>query len=276
MRAGLLALIGSWLALGISGMASAADPMQYPLAVAAAPDGTVYVADRDLPGVWKIANGERTVYFQGSKKFRTPLNAIRCLAIDAEGRLLAGDSATRDVFRFEDGQPKPLTNGNIGIPMALAVGTDGTIYASDLELQQLVKIPAAGGKPETVAKINAVRGLAFEQPNKLWVVSHHQPAVRRLTLGATVESETILADRPFQFSHHIALLDDGSALIADGYAKTIWQVRPGQAPITWRQGEPFRNPVGITRSGDRVFVADPHAKRVFEVTGDQPPQPFGP
>ena len=82
----------------------------YPLAVTATADGIVYVADRNLPGIWKIEDGKKSIFFQGSKKFRTPLNAIRCLAIDHEGKLLAGDSSTREVYRFDDaGQPQPLT-----------------------------------------------------------------------------------------------------------------------------------------------------------------------
>ena len=30
----------------------------YPLAVTSTSDGTVYVADRQLPGIWKISDGE--------------------------------------------------------------------------------------------------------------------------------------------------------------------------------------------------------------------------
>ena len=46
----------------------------YPIGVAVAPNSEVYVADRKLPGVWKIAGGKPSVFFQASKKFRTPLN----------------------------------------------------------------------------------------------------------------------------------------------------------------------------------------------------------
>ena len=106
----------------------------YPLAVTETADGIVYVADRNLPGIWKVEDGKKSIYFQGSKKFRTPLNAVRCLAIDHEGKLLAGDSSTREVYRFDDdAKPQPLTEGWIGIPMALAVAPDGTIYTADLE-----------------------------------------------------------------------------------------------------------------------------------------------
>ncbi|MCY2965441.1 MAG: hypothetical protein NT069_17705 [Planctomycetota bacterium] len=38
--------------------------MEYPLAVAAADNGPVYVADRNLPGVWKITDGKLELLFQ--------------------------------------------------------------------------------------------------------------------------------------------------------------------------------------------------------------------
>ena len=66
----------------------AATEFVYPLAVTAQADGVIYVADRNLPGVWKVVNGQKSIYFQGSKKFRTPLNAVRCLAIDHQGKLM--------------------------------------------------------------------------------------------------------------------------------------------------------------------------------------------
>src|SRR5207302_11042917 len=74
--------------------------MQYPISVAAGPDGAIYVADRQAPGVWKIADGKLEIYFQGSNKFRTPLNAVWCVAVDSKGRVLAGDSSTREIYRF--------------------------------------------------------------------------------------------------------------------------------------------------------------------------------
>ena len=114
-------LVGFILLFGSVRRSQAADGMLYPLAAAVAEDGTIYVADRDLPGVWKYSDGKWSIYFQGSKKFRTPLNAVRCLAIDHQGKLLAGDSSTREIYRFDDAnQPQPLTKGGVGIPMSLA------------------------------------------------------------------------------------------------------------------------------------------------------------
>src|SRR5258708_6066589 len=76
--------------------------LDYPLAIAASDAGEIYLADRNLPGVWRVKEGELTLFFEASKKLKTPLNAVRCLALDQNGKLLAGDSATREVYRFDD------------------------------------------------------------------------------------------------------------------------------------------------------------------------------
>lgn len=247
----------------------AQEAMQYPLAVAVGKDSTVYVADRDLPGVWKFADNKWSVYFQGSKKFRTPLNAVRCLAIDHQGKLLAGDSATREIYRFDDaGQPQPLTKGNIGIPMAIAVAKDGTIYASDVEIQRIVKVAAAGGEPEVVAEIAAVRGLAFDSEGQLIVVYHgKESSVLRLSADGK-ERSVLVTGRPFQFSHHVVLGEKGELYIADGYAKTIWKVEGTAAPVALVAGEPLKNPVGVAMLDGNLLIADPHVKGILRRTAE--------
>jgi sugar lactone lactonase YvrE len=255
-------LAAAWIA-----PAFAADGLQYPLAVIADAKGTVYVADRDLPGVWKFADGQLTIYFQGSKKFRTPLNAVRCLALDKDGKLLAGDSATREVYRFDDAaQPQPLTKGNVGIPMCLAVAVDGAIYASDLEIQHLVKIPAGGGEPALVAAVPAVRGMAFDKEGRLWAARQDNGSVVRFS--ADFQQQEVVAPPQFQFSHHLVFSGDGTAYVADGYAKTIWKLAGTQLqPLL--QGDPLKNPVGLAWSEPHgLLVADPHQKAVYRVSAD--------
>ena len=258
--AGVLLLVGSSV--------RAEEGMKYPLAVVVGRDSVVYVADRDLPGIWKFADNKWSVYFQGSKKFRTPLNAVRCLAIDHEGKLLAGDSATREIYRFDDvGQPQPLTKGNVGIPMAIAVAKDGTIFASDIEIQRIVKVPANGGEPEPIVELAAVRGLTIDAEGQLIAVCHGKDAVLRLSTDGK-ERKVLVEGRPFQFSHHIVLGPAGEAYVADGYAKKIWKFDATSAPVAFVEGEPLKNPVGVALLDGSLLIADPHVKAILRRTAE--------
>ncbi|MBD3674161.1 MAG: hypothetical protein HUJ26_11620 [Planctomycetaceae bacterium] len=242
--------------------------MQYPLDVLEVDEKTAYVADRNLPGVWKITAGKPEIYFQGSKKFRTPLNAIRCLALDEKGQLLAGDSSTREIYRFDDqGKPVPLTDGGIGIPMAMAVAKSGDIYVADLELHRIWKVPSAGGKPEEVAVLPAPRGMTIDSTGKLWIVSHGPNHVLKLN-PADGKVETVVEGMPFQFGHDIVLKDDKTAFVVDGYAKTVWKIVEGEKPVEFAKGEPFKNPVGLSLAEQGLLVADPHKKTIYRVSDE--------
>lgn len=246
--------------------AGRAAELQYPLSIAAAADGTLYLADRNLPGVWQVTpEGKLSVYFQASKKFRTPLNAIRSVAVDVKGRLLASDSSTCQVFRFdEQKQPQPLVKGRVGIPMAIAFNSAGEILISDLEIHQVVKIPEAGGEPVKVSESQACRGIAVDKEDRLWILGRE-----KLTrFGKDAKTETIVNGHPFNFPHTIALDDAGNAFVCDNYAKTVFKIDAEGKATPFAQGAPFVGPVGICRHGDKLYVADPQAKAVFVIAAD--------
>lgn len=242
---------------------------RYPLSVAVGPSGQLFVADHHLPGIWQVEEGRWQLYFQGEKTFRTPLNAIRCVAFDSQGNLLAGDSATGDVYRFnQEGQPESLTArdrplGQITIPMAIAVEPGGDLLVADLGDHRLMRIPAAGGSVEVVAELPTPRGLDFDQDQQLWVIS----AGRLLRLSPDGEQETIVDQGVFEFPHSIVIWDE-VAYVSDGYARTIWRIEPGEEPEAWVHGEPLANPVGLTLDEDRLLVADPRARSIFAIDAE--------
>lgn len=252
--------------LCLSFSATAWCQMQYPLSVTVT-DSAAYVADRDLPGIWKLDSGTTAEFFKGSKQFRTPLNAVRCITVDNEGRLLVGDSATREIYRFDaQGEPTPLTHGGIGTPMSLAVDSTGQIYAADLELHRIYRIPKAGGKPEVLAEVRAPRGICVDDQDRLLVVNHGDNQVVRIDSEGTLQ--VVVKGRPFQFPHNIAVGAEGSLYVTDGYAKAVWKIDSAGKATKWVSGDPLQNPVGLVAQGSNLLVADPHAKAIFQIDAD--------
>jgi DNA-binding beta-propeller fold protein YncE len=270
-----LRLSGAILCLAVCSAARAQDAaasMKYPLAVVADAAGVVYVADLRLPGIWKITDGKAEVFFRGSNRFRTPLNAVRCLAVEADGSLLAGDSATREIYRFgSDAKPTPLTHGYIGIPSAIAVGQDGAIYVSDLEAQRIWSFPKEGLKqgedPKEVAVVAGIRGLAFGPDGKLLFSTTIEDPIRRVGDDGVIE--VLVKGRPFDMPHHLVVGGDGTMYVTDNYKAAVWKVPAGGGdPTALVQGPPLNKPVGLGKRGEELLVADPHARTIFTLTLD--------
>jgi hypothetical protein len=243
------------------------EELQYPVSVAVHSSGAIYLADRNLPGVWRLEGDRSSVYFKGSKKLRTPLNAVRCVAIDGEGNLLAGDSATCDVYRFDaGGVPKPLTAqgkpyGKIGIPMDIALDAEGNLFVSDLETQRIVKVAKGGGAVTPVVSVRGPRGLWHDKQKRLWILSSRK--LIRLAPGG--EQETLVDEGVFEFPHRVVVQEGDVAYVSDGHGKTIWKIAPGAKPEKWVSGPPLANPVGMDAFKGGLLVTDPAAKAVFEI-----------
>lgn len=253
---------------------AAGQQLQYPLAVAATDDLGPYVVDLNLPGVWRHTADGWAAFFQGSKQFRTPLHRPRCATFDRQGKLLVGDSATREVYRLDEvGTPTPLTQGGIGVPMDLVVVESGEVFVSDLELHCIWRFASDGGVPQKLADVPAPRGLALDREGKLLVVSHGEHPVWRVDLAGQVEP--VVAAGPFQFPHDLVLAEDEGLIVSDGYAKTLWKVNAQGEAAAWVQGEPLMNPVGLVWYQQALLVADPQARTVFRVDAQGKMLPFG-
>jgi sugar lactone lactonase YvrE len=244
----------------------ATDPA-YPLAVAV--DGTdIYTVDLDLPGVWKSSTTDGTqteLYVRGSRYLRKPMNRPRCIVVHPGGGILVGDSATREVYHIPESgaEPKGLTDGYIGIPMALALSVDQkTLYVGDAEKRATFKLPVGGGKPELVARVNA-RGLAFDEQGNLWAVTPDDTAVVKINVESG-EVEAVIKGRPFQYPNGLTWAGDGQGFVTDGYGKAIWKFTADGKTEKWHEGEPLIGPVGIAVTEDSIFVADPKQKQVYQ------------
>ncbi len=244
-----------------------AQEMQYPVSAVVAEDGTIFVADINAPGIWKISDGTTEKYFEASKTFRTPMNRPRCLAIDKDGKLLVGDSATREVYRFNDaGEPVPLTGGRIGIPRAIVVLPNGDLMVTDQELHCVWRVPAAGGAPKKFVSIPGVIAMCADKDGDLWVTTGPKYDLRKISSDGKIEN--IITEGPFQNPQEVAIDDSKTVFIVDNYAKAVWKVPRGKKPIKLAEGDPFVSPVGITRAGNRLIVTDPRAKAVFQIDAD--------
>ncbi len=262
----------------------AADGLQYPQGTVRNNDGDLFIVDLKMHGVWKATDGKLSAYFEGSPKFRTPLNAARCIAFDKDGNVLAGDTSTGEVYRFKEaGKPEPLTGAGpikaddgkvigfkpgIGMAMAMAVAKDGTIYVADLELHRIFRIPHEGrtdGKPEIVAPVEAPRGLAFDPDGNLIVLSTTKDQILKVDSEGKVS--VLVPGRPFNFPHNIVIANDGTMFVTDGYGKCVWKIGADLKPEKLFEGGPLGNPVGLSLAGDKLIVTDPRAEghRVFEL-----------
>lgn len=227
----------------------------------------LFVVDSDLPGVWKTsADGSSPELFvRGSKFFRKPLNRPFSAIVHPEGGVLIGDAATREVYRVAKmgGEPEALTDGQIGIPMALAVDPQNqTIYVGDAETRSIMRLPLAGGDPELVVRVNA-RGLAFDDQGQLYAVTPDDAAIQRVDVEAKT-AEPIVTGRPYAYPNGIAWAGD-HGYVSDGYGKKVWKFTPDGETETWFEGEPLVGPVGIAATEQSVLVADPKTQQVYEI-----------
>lgn len=265
LRQGRGWVLGALVSLLLAPRLAGAAELVYPVWSVAHPDGRVFIADQDVPGVLVISKGRAEVLFQADKNHRSPLHHIRCVALDRDGNLLAGDAGTRDIYRFDSrGKPSPLAGGALGIPVDIAADSKGDLFVSDGGMECVWKVPAAGGKPEKFATVRAPRGLTVADDDAVWVVSLREDQLLRISPDG--EAASVVKGRPFEYPHDVALDERGVAYVTDGYSPAVWKVERSGKVSKWLTGNPLRGPVGLSWQGNSLLISDPKAKNVFKAT----------
>lgn len=242
--------------------------LKYPLALAAK-GKDVFIADLELPGIFKFDGKHISAFHIGSSRIRGELNRPRCVALHPEGGLLVGDSATNEIYHVkgEGLATKGITNGSAGTPMCLALNSSGeTIFFVDAERRSILKVPTVGGTPELLSQFNA-RGLCFDDQKRLWALGTDNVCIVNLSTGSLLP---VLVSAPFEYPNSIFFWK-GAVLVTDGYKNAIWRVDNTGACSIWFEGAPMRLPVGIVGSDEYgVLVADPKSRSVFSIFDDKP------
>jgi sugar lactone lactonase YvrE len=241
--------------------------MQYPLALAVEGETSIVIVDLNLPGIWRLplSGGTPQLVYRGSNLLRKPLNRPRCIAVSADGSLLVGDTATREIYRLAadgSGEALPLTNGFLGIPNSLALDSKGRLLISDLETRFVYAWTEGQSEPQLFSK-TSTRGLHLAADGVIWGVT--PDAVALVRFNESGEASAVLGGRPFQFPHNVVVDAEGTAFVTDGYAKTVWRIPNGGTPEPFFAGEPLQNPVGLAMIPGKLLIADPHAKQIFAI-----------
>lgn len=251
-------------------VATESAPWQSPLDLAIAQDGSFFVADRKLPGVWRMKDGQTKTFYTGPKNPKAPMGAVRSLFIAANGTLFAGDAATKDVYSVSpSGEIKSLTRNSVGIPNSISV-VDGTVYVADIEQQKIWKFPAEGlgiaQQPTLFADVPGCRGLCIDDLGFIWVVSTIQPQLRKYTGDG--KFDPVFENVVFEFPQQITVTLDGTAYVADSAAKAVWRIERGGQPEKWLTSSHLSTPTRIVQQGDHFIVSDAKANSVFRVSKD--------
>jgi DNA-binding beta-propeller fold protein YncE len=222
--------------------------LSYPVDVAVARDGTVYVAD-----FYNDSISAFTAEGQFIRRFPDPYaptgrgssgndgGGIAVTAVAVAGdRVYATDAYQVFVFTTEGelvmqfGQPG-VAPGGLDRPGGIAVDRDGRIYVSDSNQNRVVAFSPDGGP--------------------LWVTG-------RPVVGMQEES-----DNPFVLPRGIAIMRDGSLLVADPLGQQLVKMNvDGKVVAQYgvRGVEPgqLNFPNDVAASGDRVLMADRQNQRV--------------
>ena len=273
-----------WLALAAwAGEAPAKLPLQYPLFLAFAPDGALWIGDKNAHAIFRVpTSGPPETAFQGNLvKYRTFAHHPRGLAIAADGTAFLCDPATMDVLRLgADRRPAGMTGrkikeldrtdgwrGELPQPEGIALAPDGTVYVADMLHFEVRKIAPGQRVATTVAKVPAIRALLLDKDGTLIAVTRGADALVRIDPKDGKTTPILRGTAPGKidpFLLGLASAPGGGWLLGDNYNKCVWRVSPDGKAEVFAADERFGKVVGVaTDARGVVAIADPGRRTIW-------------
>ena len=247
------------------------EELRYPVDVAVAASGEIYVADIEAAALLRWAGAGFEVVARGEGLPRTPLFGIRHIVPADDGTVLASDPATMALYRISSGGEITAIPDDDGFvtPWGIAIEPSGDILAVDRVTQRLRRVGA--GQIDDLATIRAPRAILIESDGSLHVLTDKN--IVRMENG---DPQPLVQSPPFEFPHDFVRAPDGGFFVTDGYARCIWKVSPEGRVSVHVRGEPLVSPQGIAVAGNGdLLVADAHARAIFRVSASGEIQPLG-
>ncbi len=235
-------------------------PMKAPRSFAFAKDGTVYVAD---------SSNHRIVH------------------LDLEGNIINSWGS------FADGVSAPAAPGTFNEPWGIALGRDGSVYATDTWNHRVQKFTANGkflkqwgifGQGETPESFYGPRGLAVDSEGRVYVTDTGNKRIVVFDAnGIFITQFGTAGFDPGQFDEPVGIAVDknGTVYVADTWNQRVQTFIPIESPdglsfIPDKQwdvygwfGQSLDNKPFIAVNDDlHVFITDPDGYRVMEFDND--------
>lgn len=298
-----------WGAL-VSTIAGADVRLSDPFGIAAAPDGTIYVADGvgahriyriTHAGVVTVLAGSDEGFIDGpasSARFNTPSG----LALGPAGDLYVADTGNDAIRRIAaDGTVSTIAGPDAGLhgPVGVAVGQRGRIVVADTYNDRIVSVepggvvtPLAGnGVPGFEdgpdARFHTPCGVAVDAAGNIYVADTGNGAVRVIAPDGAVSTIATGSEVGHLQPLAVAAASDGWVFVADARGRVV-EITPGHGERTVagsRRGFAdgpgadalFRAPSGIALiAPGRLVVTDRRNGAVRLVAAKSPPPPFRP
>ena len=250
--------------------AASSEELRYPVDVAVAAGGEIYVADIEAAALLRWGGAGFEVVARGEGLPRTPLFGIRHIVPAADGTVVASDPATMALYRISsDGEITAIPDDDGFVtPWGIAIEPSGDILAVDRVTQRLRRVGA--GRIDDLATIRAPRAILIGSDGSLHVLTDKN--VVRMENG---DPQPLVQSPPFEFPHDFVRAPDGGFFVTDGYARCIWKVSPEGRVSVHVRGEPLVSPQGIAVAGNGdLLVADAHARAIFRVSDSGEIQPL--